>query len=374
MLFWALDSRDHLFTDSTRCCGISRGLPDSIASFWEQPSLVRPVPGKEPRPAGYSAARQRKRWLPLISAIGVAAAIAVGVWFFAVASRKTNEANPIPVAAAVPAKSIAVLPFESLSGDKENVYFADGVQDEILNNVAKIAQLTVISRTSVMQYRAGEKRDLRQIANALRVANVLEGTVQRNANRVRINTELIDARSDKTIWADSYDRDLTDIFGIQSEVAQTVAAKLAATLSPDEKRNIERKPTENIEAYDLYLKAKRLLTIVGSTYDSGDVSKPLGDAVDLLEQAVRLDPKFALAYCAAVEAHDFLYVLVDPSPQQLALGDGALNRALEWKRTCSRFFSPTLFTSFEAIGTMSARGSNSRSLDAGCQTTPRQCL
>ena len=295
----------------------------------EQSSLVRPVPGKEPRPAGYSAARQRKRWLPLISAIGVAAAIAVGVWFLAVASRKTNEANPIPVAAAVPAKSIAILPFESLSADKENVYFADGVQDEILNNVAKIAQLTVISRTSVMQYRAGEKRDLRQIANALRVANVLEGTVQRNANRVRINTELIDARSDKTIWADSYDRDLTDIFGIQSEVAQTVAAKLAATLSPDEKRNIERKPTENIEAYDLYLKAKRLLTIVGSTYDSGDVSKPLGDAVDLLEQAVRLDPKFALAYCAGVEAHDFLYVLVDPSPQQLALGDGALNRALE---------------------------------------------
>ena len=236
----------------------------------EQPSVLHPIAEKGLKPAGYSATRQRKGWLALISVIGVAA-IVVGVWFFAVANRKTNEANPIPVAVAVPAKSIAVLPFESLSADKENVYFADGVQDEILNDVAKIAELTVISRTSVMQYRAGEKRDLRQIANALRVANVLEGTVQRNANRVRINTELIDARLDKTIWADSFDRDLTDIFAIQSEVAQTVAAKLAATLSPEEKRNIDRKPTENIEAYELYLKAKELLVSAFLSFFYSDV-------------------------------------------------------------------------------------------------------
>ena len=154
----------------------------------------------------------------------------------------------------IPTKSIAVLPFESLSEDKEDTYFADGVQDDILNDLAKIAQLTVISRTSVMQYRAGEKRDLRQIASALGVATVLEGTVRRNANRVRVNAELVDARQDKTIWADSFDRDLTDIFAIQSEVAQTIATKLAATLSPEEKRNIEKKPTENLEAYELYPK------------------------------------------------------------------------------------------------------------------------
>ena len=128
-------------------------------------------------------------------------------------------------------KSIAVLPFESLSENKNDAYFADGVQDEILNNLAKIAQLKVISRTSVMQYRADAKRDLRQIATALGVANVLEGTVRRDGNHVRVSTELIDARNDNTIWADSYDRDLTDIFAIQSEVAQTIAAKLTATLS-----------------------------------------------------------------------------------------------------------------------------------------------
>jgi TolB-like protein len=129
-------------------------------------------------------------------------------------------------------KSIAVLPFEDISANKDDVYFADGVHDEILNNLAKIAQLKVISRTSVMQYRADNKRDLRQIASALGVANVLEGTVRREGNHVRVSTERIDARNDNTIWADSYDRDLTNIFAIQSEVAQTIATKLTATLSP----------------------------------------------------------------------------------------------------------------------------------------------
>src|ERR1700739_3940553 len=152
-------------------------------------------------------------------------------------------------------KSVAVLPFDNISPNKDDAYFADGVQDEILNNLAKVAQLKVISRTSVMQYRADAKRDLRQIANALGVANVLEGTVRREGNHVRVSTELVDAHNDTTIWADSYDRDLTDIFAIQSEVAQTIVRKLNATLSPDEKRSIEAKPTDNLEAYDLYLRA-----------------------------------------------------------------------------------------------------------------------
>src|ERR1700737_1888170 len=157
------------------------------------------------------------------------------------------------------AKSIAVLPFENISANKDDAYFADGVQDEILNNLAKIAQLKVISRTSVMQYRADARRDLRQIANALGVANVLEGTVRRNGNHVRVSTELVDARNDNTIWADSYDRDMTDIFAIQSEIAQTVASRLSAQLTPDERKDIEEKPTNNLEAYDLYLQAKQLL-------------------------------------------------------------------------------------------------------------------
>jgi TolB-like protein len=153
-------------------------------------------------------------------------------------------------------KGIAVLPFENISANKDDAYFADGVQDEILNNLAKIAQLKVISRTSMMQYRADTKRDMRQIASALGVGSVLEGTVRRDGNRVRVSTELIDADNDKTIWADSYDRDLTDIFAIQSEIAQTIASKLTATLSPAEKKWIEAKPTENLEAYDLYLRGR----------------------------------------------------------------------------------------------------------------------
>ena len=217
-------------------------------------------PTQGPKPGPNIRAPKRNRWLPPIGLIVAAVIIAAGVWFFTTNHGKTNESNPLPTATTISPKSIAVLPFESLSENKEDTYFADGVQDEILNDVAKVAQLTVISRTSVMQYRAGQKRDLRQVANALGVANILEGTVRRNANRVRISTELVDALQDKTIWADSFDRDLTDIFAIQSEVAQTIATKLAATLSPEEKRNIEKRPTENLAAYDLYLRAQQLIT------------------------------------------------------------------------------------------------------------------
>jgi serine/threonine protein kinase/Flp pilus assembly protein TadD len=233
-------------------------------------------------------------------------------------------------AQAVPTeKSIAVLPFENISANKGDAYFADGVQDEILNNLAKIAQLKVISRTSVMQYRSDAKRDLRQIASALGVANVLEGTVRRDGNHVRVSTELVDARNDNTIWADSYDRDLTDIFTIQSEVAQTIATKLAATLSPEEKRYIEKKPTENLEAYDLYLRAKELFVSVRVSMSLENVEKPLVDAIGFLEQAVRLDPKFTLAYCASAQAHDNLYFLYGPTPEYRALGDAAVNSALD---------------------------------------------
>ena len=204
-------------------------------------------------------------------------------------------------------KSIAVLPFESLSDNKSDAYFADGVHDEILNNLAKIAQLKVISRTSVMHYRADTNRDLRQIANTLGVANILEGTVRRSGNHVRISTELVNARNDSTVWADSYDRDLTDIFAIQSEIAQTIASKLTAALSPEEKKRIEARLTDNLEAYDLYLRANRLIRlnafVVGTSLVGGIIEKPFNEAVSLLDQALRLDPKFTLAYCAAARVN-----------------------------------------------------------------------
>jgi serine/threonine protein kinase/Flp pilus assembly protein TadD len=248
-------------------------------------------------------------------------------WFFFFGNGK-RFFNQRDVATIPNEKSIAVLPFENISANKDDAYFADGVQDEILNNLAKIAQLRVISRTSVMQYRSDAKRDLRQIANALSVANVLEGTVRRDGNRVRVSTQLIDARDDHTIWADSYDRDLSDIFGIQSEVAQTIANKLTATLSPEEKKWIESKPTENLEAYDLYLQATELIANAKVISFVGDIEKPLRDAVKLLEQAIHLDPKFALAYCAAANAHDWLYNLYDQTSERAALGNEAINNAL----------------------------------------------
>jgi serine/threonine protein kinase/tetratricopeptide (TPR) repeat protein len=226
-------------------------------------------------------------------------------------------------------RSVAVLPFESLSDNKSDTYFADGVQGEILNNLAKVAQLKVISRTSVMQYRANGKRDLRQIADALGVANVVEGTVRHDGNRVRINAQLVDARSDNAVWADSYDRDLNDVFAIQSDVAQTIASKLKATLSPEEKQSIEAKPTENLDAYDLYLRAKKLIDYGQvSPIPTGNYEKPLLEAINFLEQAVRLDPKFTLAYCAAAFAHDELYNSYDPTPTRRSLGDAAINNAL----------------------------------------------
>jgi serine/threonine protein kinase/predicted Zn-dependent protease len=263
------------------------------------------------------------RWL-------IASGLCLGLmlsWFFFSGNRE-RLFNQRSAEATSTEKSIAVLPFESISANKDDSYFADGVQDEILANVARISQLKVISRTSVMQYRAGEKRDLRQIAAALGVANVLEGAVRRSGNRVRITIELVDAGTDHTVWSEIYDRDLTDIFTIQSEVAQIIASKLTVTLSPAEKRRIESKPTDNLEAYDLYLRAKEQIVSAKVSYTVATTEKPLRDAVSFLEQAIRLDPKFTLAFCASAEAHDLLYPLIDFKPEQRALGDAAVNSAL----------------------------------------------
>src|SRR6476646_4660014 len=163
------------------------------------------------------------------------------------------------VSSAAPEKSIAVLPFQNLSADPENAFFTDGVQDELLNHVAKIADLKVISRTSAMQYKTGVKRNLREIANELGVAHVVEGSVQRAANRVRVSAQLIDARTDRHVWVEKYDRDLADVFAIQSEIAQKIADQLQAKLSPKEKAAMAERPTSDLAAYDLYLRAKELV-------------------------------------------------------------------------------------------------------------------
>jgi TolB-like protein/Tfp pilus assembly protein PilF len=193
-----------------------------------------------------------------------------------------------------PEKSIAVLPFENLSKDQENAYFAGGVQDEILTNLAKVADLKVISRMSVMKYKSGPERNLRETAKALGVSHVVEGSVQRAGGRVRVNAQLIDARTDKHLWAEHYDRDFADVFGIQSEIARQIAGQLRSKLSPAEKAAIAERPTADLVAYAYYTKAKEMEMEIYDNWEGADLSQ----AVDLLEKATQRDPNFALAYCA----------------------------------------------------------------------------
>jgi serine/threonine protein kinase/Tfp pilus assembly protein PilF len=278
--------------------------------------------------ANTSKRKPRKLTVRWVLGVGLCLAGGLIAWFL-FSGHEGFLFNQRAIEAVPTEKSIAVLPFENISPNKDDAYFADGVQDEILNDLAKIAQLKVISRTSVMQYRADAKRDLRQIAKALGVANVLEGTVRREGNHVRVSTELVDARNDDTIWADSYDRDLTSIFSIQSEIAQKVASRLSAQLSPEERKGIDEKPTNNLEAYDLYLQAKQLLGsntgVVLLSHEKRNYSK----AISLLDDATQKDSKFALAYCMVAKAHDYLYFdRVDHTPERRALGDVAVNEAL----------------------------------------------
>jgi TolB-like protein/class 3 adenylate cyclase/Tfp pilus assembly protein PilF len=228
--------------------------------------------------------------------------------------------------AAIPEKSIAVLPFENLSDKKENAYFADGVQDEILTGLSRVADLKVISRTSVMQYKAGPRRNLREIATDLGVAHVLEGTVQRAGGRVRVNAQLIDARTDSQLWAERYDRDVADVFAIESEVAGKIVAQLQAKISPSEKAAIEQKPTADLAAHDLYVQAKTLIT---TAVFSTPQAESLSEAVRLLDQAIERDPSFALAYYQLAHAHDLLYFTgTDHTPARLALADAAIRSLL----------------------------------------------
>ena len=186
-----------------------------------------------------------------------------------------------------------MLPFENLSDEKQNAYFADGVQDEILTYLAKVADLKVISRTSVMQYNGGVERNLREIAKALGVVYVLEGSVQRAGDRVRMNAQLIDARTDTHVWAESYDRQLADVFAIQSDIAEQIASQLRAKISPQEKAAIEEQPTGDLEAYELYVQAKALIDAINFS-ERG--KENLLKAAQLLNDAVDRDPKFLRAY------------------------------------------------------------------------------
>ena len=223
-----------------------------------------------------------------------------------------------------PTTGIAVLPFESLSEQKEQTAFADGVQDDILTKLAKVADLKVISRTSVMDYRG--KRNVRQIGDALRVSHVLEGSARRSGDRIHLNAQLIDTRTDTHVWAEEYDRGLDDLFAVQSEIAQKVADRLHAKLSATEKASIEERPTQDLVAYDFYVRAVSL--IYNAQLPSSANSVDRSEAVELLNKAVARDPNFFLAYCQLAFVHDLVYQQeIDHTPARLALAKAAIDSA-----------------------------------------------
>jgi serine/threonine protein kinase len=233
----------------------------------------------------------RRRALAALLLVLLAAALASALPFYWPRNLPTSPS---------PEKSIAVLPFENLSKDEENAFFAGGVQDEILTNLAKVADLKVISRTSVMKYKNELERNLGEIAKALGVSYVVEGSVQRAGERVRVSTQLIDARNDTHLWAEHYDRDISDVFAIQTEIAQQIANQLQAKLSTAEKAAIAERPTADPVAYAYYTKAKEI--DIYSNWEGAENEKAANQKVELLEKATQRDPNFALAYCALAKA------------------------------------------------------------------------
>ena len=299
-------------------------VPHRLKSLLESMLAFEPAS----RPGTHELAARLQRSSPEVrsvrrtrAALAVATAIVFGIstLFLAYRSRVENAAsNPAPE------KSIAVLPFENRSEDKANAYFADGIQDEILTRLSKIADLKVISRTSTQQYKSGIPRSVREIGMQLGVAHVVEGSVQRSGNRVRVNVQLVDARSHRDLWGQTYDRDLADTFAIQSEIATSIAGQLQTRLSASEKNAIEQAPTNDITAFDLYSHAENLLL----TTFSSVASAKLLEVVDLLNQAVARDPSFFQAYCRLVNAHDRLYSLgLDHTAARLALAEEAVQAA-----------------------------------------------
>jgi len=270
-------------------------------------------------------ARTSKRPLLIAAAVAIFL-LGLGTWYFLArldrsATEKSQTAQASPVA--TPQKSVAVLPFENLSTDEENAVFAGGVHREVLSNLAKVNDLKVISRTSVMAYKAGATRNLKEIARELGVSHVVEGTVQRAGARVRVTAQLIDASTDSPVWTETYDRELADVFAIQSEIAGRITDQLGAHLSAQERTALAKKPTQNVEAFDYYTRARALMETGPEDFT---YNENLIKAVGLLEQAVAKDPQFSLAYSALAEANIQCF-RGGEGPKYLAQANSALQEA-----------------------------------------------
>src|SRR5438552_2364139 len=288
-------------------CEVKHGEMISIVNLYTK-ELGNPNPPRL-KPTGIEVRRRRRRNAFLLAGSCLAALLIAGFFLLPRASARKVD------------KSIAVLPFTNLSDDKENAYFADGVQDDVLTNLSKIGDLKVISRTSVMQYR-GQTPNVREIGRALGVSNILEGSVRRSGNKVRVNVQLIDANTDEHIWANDYDRDVTDVFAIQSDLAQKIAEALQAKLSPGERSQMTRKPTENGEAYLAFVQARDL----SCAFE--DLEK-LKQGEQLFERAVDLDPNFALAIARYSQLQSWIVHTFDPTPARREKARALAERALQ---------------------------------------------
>ena len=300
---------------------IALGFPFALVLAWAFDITSSGIQ-RTPNITGLHVAGPRQVWILALVGIAIATLALCGYWFWhpwkASSSRLTNQKQA--------AKSIAVLPFENLSTEKENAFFTDGVQDQILTDLAKVADLKVIGHASVQQYKSDAARDLHQISEQLGVAYVLQGSVQRAGKRLRVSAQLVDTRSNEQLWAQTYDRELADVFAIQSEIAQMIVSQLQATISPQERARIEERPTKDLAAFDLYLQAKEL---VEGYLNAQDPRVSFVQAIHLLDEATARDPGFVLAYCYAARAHDLLYFLdLDPSPARIVRGQVAAETAL----------------------------------------------
>jgi len=286
------------------------GLPDKVKRAQEEQRAV------DHRSANVGA---RKGWLMICLLLMVVAAAVAGSWLL---SHRVPP-KPSAIAASIPDKSIAVLPLDNLSEEKENTYFADGIQEELLSNLAKIKDLKVISRTSVMQYKSGITRNLKEIAQQLGVSNVVEGSVRRYGNHIRVTVQLIDALTDRHIWSQTYDRTVADSLVLQGELATEIATGVGSTFSPQEKERVEATPTKNTAAYEAYLRGRALAA--GLFFDKPSMEA----AIRSFQEAVKLDPRFSLAWTYLSRTQSsFYWNGLDPTAARLAAAKDALDHAV----------------------------------------------
>src|SRR5712672_2651887 len=295
------------------------GLPIALVLAWTFELTPQGIKRTETADAMPETARQKKHtWIYVVVIAGL---FSIGLFFLGRYSAGNKTASP----AGISNKSIAVLPFDNLSRDPDNAYFCEGVQDEILTRLAKVADLKVISRTSTQHFKSTPD-NLPQIAKQLGVAHILEGSVQKAADQVRVNVQLINALTDAHLWADTYDRKLSDIFAVESDIAKTIAETLQAKLTGSEKISIAKVPTANTEAYELYLK--------GRFFWNKRTGADLKRAIDYFNQAIAKDPNYALAYAGLADSYTLLSVFSAASPQDsIPQARVAAKKALELDNT-----------------------------------------